>query len=80
MTLHQLLAQAGIHRPRDLAEKVGITRQYASLLWRGKQPMSRKMAGRIAEQTGLDARALLIAEVPPPEDTPRGRPPAHEED
>jgi transcriptional regulator with XRE-family HTH domain len=74
MTLHELLAQAGIYRPRDLAERIGITRQYAHLIWTGQQPLSRKMARRIAEKTGLDPRALLIAEVPMPPDTPRGRP------
>ena len=72
--MHALLAQAGIHRPADLAKRLGLTRQYAHRLWTGQQPISRKMARRIAAQTGLDANALLIADVQKPLDTPKGRP------
>jgi plasmid maintenance system antidote protein VapI len=74
MTLHALLAQVGIHRPADLAKCLGLTRQYAHRLWTGQQPISRKMARRIAAQTGLDANALLIADAQKPLDTPKGRP------
>lgn len=74
MTLHELLASVGIHRPADLAARIGLTRQYAHVLWSGKQPMSRKMAKRIADKTGLDVKALLVADVPPPFPAPKGRP------
>ena len=68
--MHALLA-AGIHRLADLAKRLGLTRQYAHRLWTGQQPISRKMARRIAAQTGLDANALLIADVQKPLDTPK---------
>jgi transcriptional regulator with XRE-family HTH domain len=68
MTLHQLLAQYQIHRPIDLAKRVGLSRQYAHLLWSGRRPISRAMARRISAATGIPYADLLLAEsgTPPP--------------
>jgi transcriptional regulator with XRE-family HTH domain len=78
-TLHELFAKYHIHRPVDLAKRVGLSRQYAHLLWTGHRPISRRMAERIAEATKIPYTALLTAIPPtPPPRKPRkaleGRP------
>jgi transcriptional regulator with XRE-family HTH domain len=75
LSLHEVFAAVDIHRPIDLARRVGITRQYAHYLWTGVQPISRNMARRIAQATGLPVATLMAAEVLAPPQTPRGRPP-----
>ena len=75
ISLHEVFAAVDIHRPIDLARRVGISRQYAHYLWTGVQPISRNMARRIAQATGLPVTTLLAAEVLAPPPTPRGRPP-----
>jgi transcriptional regulator with XRE-family HTH domain len=65
-TLHELFAKYHIHRPVDLAKRVGLSRQYAHLLWTGHRPISRRMAERIAEATKIPHTALLTATPPTP--------------
>jgi transcriptional regulator with XRE-family HTH domain len=73
-TLHELFAKYHIHRPVDLAKRVGLSRQYAHLLWTGYRPISRRMAQRIAEATKIPYTALLTATPPtPPPRKPRRR-------
>jgi transcriptional regulator with XRE-family HTH domain len=73
-TLHELFAKYHIHRPVDLAKRVGLSRQYAHLLWPGHRPISRRMAERIAEATKIPYTALLTAKPPtPPPRKPRRR-------
>jgi transcriptional regulator with XRE-family HTH domain len=73
-TLHELFAKYHIHRPIDLAKRVGLSRQYAHLLWTGYRPISRRMAQRIAEATKIPYTALLTATPPtPPPRKPRRR-------
>jgi transcriptional regulator with XRE-family HTH domain len=67
--LHELFAKYHIHRPVDLAKRVGLSRQYAHLLWTGHRPISRRMAERIAQATKIPYTALLTA--PPPSPPPR---------
>jgi transcriptional regulator with XRE-family HTH domain len=74
MTLQELLARHGIHRPIDLARRTGMTRQYAALLMSGQRVMSRAMADRIGKALGIPANDVLIAEVVKPPRAPRGRP------
>jgi len=72
MTLHELFAKYHIHRPIDLANRVGLSRQYAHLLWTGHRPISRRMAHPLAEPTKIPYTALLTARTPtPPPRKPR---------
>ena len=75
LSLHEVFAAADMHRPADLARRVGISRQYAHAIWTGAQPISRNMARRIAQATGLPVATLMAAEVVSPPKTPKGRPP-----
>jgi transcriptional regulator with XRE-family HTH domain len=75
LSLHEVFAAVDIHRPIDLARRIGIRRQYAHALWTGAQPISRNMARRIAQATGLPVATLMAAEVVAPPPTPKGRPP-----
>jgi transcriptional regulator with XRE-family HTH domain len=73
-TLHELFAKYHITRPVDLAKRVGLSRQYAHLLWTGRRPISRRMAERIAAATKIPYTRLLTATTPtPPPRTPRRR-------
>lgn len=74
MTLRQLLRQKGITQSKDLAKLVGISRQHAYLLWQGRQGISRAMAYRISEATGLSPAELFYAERPMPMPQLKGRP------
>ena len=76
--MHELFAKYHIHRPVDLAKRVGLSRQYAHLLWTGHRPISRRMAERIAtrarsanperiaQATKIPYTALLTATPPTP--------------
>jgi transcriptional regulator with XRE-family HTH domain len=75
MTLRELLRQHGITRSSELANRVGISRQSAYMLWQGKRALSRQMIYRISEATGISPAALFFAERPLPRPQLRGRPP-----
>jgi transcriptional regulator with XRE-family HTH domain len=74
MTLRQLLRQHGITRSSELAKRVGISRQSAYMLWQGKRALSRDMAYRLSEATGISPAELFFAERPLPRPQPKGRP------
>ena len=74
VTLDELFIRHGIQRPSDLAKKVGLTRQYAHLLWTGKRLISRKMAQRIEAKTGIPYVDLMVTEPGPLPKIQRGRP------
>ena len=74
MTLRQLLRQKGIMQSSELAKRVGISRQSAYMLWQGKRALSRAMAYRISEATGISPAELFYAERPMPRPQPIGRP------
>lgn len=74
MTLRQLLRQRGITRSGELAQRVGISRQQAYLLWQGKRLPSRDMIHRLSEATGIAPEVLFLADRPAPQPQPRGRP------
>jgi hypothetical protein len=75
LSLHEVFAAADIHRPADLVHRVGLRRQYAHAIWTGAQPLSRQMARRIAQATGLPYAMLMGAEVLARQPVPKGRPP-----
>ena len=65
MTLRDLLIEKGIKRPVDFARTVGLTRQYAHLLWTGQRLITRTMAKKIYDATGIPIPDLLMAEPLP---------------
>jgi hypothetical protein len=77
MTLKALLEGHGMTRPSDLAHAIGIDRRHAWLIWWGKQGLSRALALKLFEATGIPLEQLLRATARPIKDrrTPKGRPP-----
>jgi transcriptional regulator with XRE-family HTH domain len=75
MTLRQLLRQHGITRSSELANRVGISRQSAYMLWQGKRGLSREMIYRISEATGIAPATLFLAERPMSRPQLKGRAP-----
>jgi hypothetical protein len=72
MTLHELFYDYHIHRPIDLAKRVGLPRSYVHLLWHGYRKISRYMAEKISAATGIPVADLITAEPPtPPATKPR---------
>ena len=75
MTLRDLLIRKGITRPIEFARTVGLTRQYAHLLWTGQRLVTRTMAKKIHEATGIPIPDLLMAETPPYQPRRKRQPP-----
>jgi hypothetical protein len=77
MTLKALLEGHGMTRPSDLAHTLGIDRRHAWLIWWGKQGLSRALALKLFEATGIPLEQILRATARPRKDrrTPKGRPP-----
>jgi transcriptional regulator with XRE-family HTH domain len=64
MTVKELLIKKGIRSQSDFARKIGLSRQYAHLLWSGKRRVSVRMAERIHQKTKIPMAKLILA-VPP---------------
>jgi hypothetical protein len=77
MTLKALLEAHGMTRPADLAQALRIDRRHAWLIWWGKQGLSRALALKLYESTGIPLDQLLRATGKPVKDqqTPKGRRP-----
>jgi transcriptional regulator with XRE-family HTH domain len=60
-----------------VAKRIGLSRQYAHLLWTGHRPISRRMAERIAAATKIPYTALLTSTTPTP--PPRKRRPRQDD-
>jgi plasmid maintenance system antidote protein VapI len=77
MTLKTLLEHHGMTRPADLAHTLGIDRRHAWLIWWGKQGLSRALALKLYEETGIPLDQLLRATEKPAKEqrTPKGRVP-----
>jgi len=75
MTLKALLEAHGMTRPADLADTLGIDRRHAWLIWWGQQGLSRDLALKLYEETGIPLEQLLRAAGKPARDphTPKGR-------
>jgi hypothetical protein len=75
MTLKALLEAHGMTRPADLAHTLGIDRRHAWLIWWGEQGLSRTLALKLYEETGIPLDQLLRATGKPVKDhrTPKGR-------
>lgn len=69
--LRDLFFQYHIHRPIDLVKRVGLTPSYANLLWHGHRKISRRMAERIHEATGIPIPDLIMAIPPTPPERSR---------
>jgi hypothetical protein len=83
--LKALLEAHGMRRPADLAQALRIDRRHAWLIWWGKQGLSRALALKLYETTGIPLDQLLRATGKPVKDQqtpkgrrPRGRPPEGE--
>jgi hypothetical protein len=74
--LKALLEAHGMTRPSDLAHAIGIDRRHAWLIWWGKQGLSRALALKLFDATGIPLEQLLRATARPIKDrrTPKGRP------
>jgi len=74
MTLRDLLQEkAGVQSSQELAKKLGLSRQQASGLWRGRDPLGLRLMRQIKKAYGLSLDELAeVAEAVPGE--PRQRP------
>jgi hypothetical protein len=77
MTLKALLEAHGMTRPADLAHALDIDRRHAWLIWWGEQGLSRTLALKLYEETGIPLEQLLRATGKPIKNrrTPKGRAP-----
>jgi hypothetical protein len=75
--LKALLEAHGMTQPADLADALSIDRRHAWLIWWGKQGLSRALALKLYETTGIPLDQLLRATGKPIKDerTPKGRRP-----
>ena len=82
MTLKALLEAHGMTRPSDLAHTLGIDRRHAWVIWWGEQGLSRALALKLYEATGIPLDQLLRATGKPGKNrqTPRGRPRKRKDD
>jgi transcriptional regulator with XRE-family HTH domain len=82
MTLKALLEAHGMTQPADLADALGIDRRHAWLIWWGEQGLSRALALKLFERTGIPLEQLLRATGKPAKDrrTPKGRRPRKRKD
>ena len=74
MTLKDLLPQYGITSIAELRQRLGLTKQYAWMLWHGKIALSSDMLRRLHGELGLPLEALIQVERATPAKR-RGRPP-----
>lgn len=67
MTLQDLLrTKANVQSSQDFARRLGLTRQHASGLWNGRDPLGLRLMRRIKEEYGisLDELAEVDEAVP----------------
>jgi len=74
MFLRDLLPQYGIPSIVALRQRLGLTKQYAWLLWHGKVALSSDMMRRLHGELGLPLEALMQVERATPAKR-RGRKP-----
>jgi transcriptional regulator with XRE-family HTH domain len=76
MLLRDLLPQHGIPSLGELRQRLGLTKQYAWMLWHGKIALSADMMRRLHGELGIPLEALMQVERATPAKR-RGRPPLH---
>jgi transcriptional regulator with XRE-family HTH domain len=74
MILGELLPQYGIASIAELRQRLGLTKQYAWMLWHGKIALSSDMLRRLHGELGIPLEALIQVERAQPAKR-RGRPP-----
>jgi hypothetical protein len=74
MFLRDLLPTHGITSIIELRQRLGLTKQYAWLLWHGKIGLSAEIIERLHQELGIAYEVLhqVKREIPPKR---RGRPP-----
>jgi transcriptional regulator with XRE-family HTH domain len=77
MFLRDLLPQYGIPSIVALRQRLGLTKQYAWLLWHGKIALSSDMMRRLHGELGVPLEALMQVERAEPAKR-RGRKPLHQ--
>jgi transcriptional regulator with XRE-family HTH domain len=77
MILGDLLPQYGITSIAELRRRLGLTKQYAWMLWHGKIALSNDMLRRLHKELGLPLETLIQVERATPAKR-RGRPPRHQ--
>lgn len=74
MFLRDLLPDYGVSSLTELCQRLGLTKQYAWLLWHGKIALSADMIRRLHAELHIPLEALLQIERATPAKR-RGRPP-----
>lgn len=74
MLLRELLPQYGLTSIAELRQRLGLTKQYAWMLWHGKIALSADMMRRLHLELRIPLEALIQVERAEPAKR-RGRPP-----